>query len=543
MIGLARMFSLFGAAVFTLVMLMTGLLQATDYHVDCSHGDDGNDGLSWATAFKTIQRGVNEAGNVHVAAGTYYEHIEILETTEQSDRDILGGYPPGGGARDARVNETIIDAGGERTVVRIENSHNLLFDGFTVRNGYASWGTGGIDVYESSPTISNCFVTENFSGFGGSGGIDCCRGSTRIKNCLVAYNEACRGGGIGCACNSTATVEDCVVVYNTAGVAGAGIECFEAGPTIRNCWVSDNSTEGGGGGIDCDWGSAEIANCELVRNSAESGGGIRCIVCSPRITNCIVALNSADVGGAFYCAGATPELRSCNVVWNSAEEGGFFWCTNSTPKVVNSIVIGNVPYIAYEWLGSRIDMTFSCAQDDFPGEGNFDADPLFVPIDDAPFYLMQYGPQATDSPCIDAGKGIAADYGLEGTTTCTDGRPDAGPIDVGYHYANGYSGYSPMYIELVSFEAQPTGSCILVTWVTGAEIDKAAFFVFRSHAEAQDYCQVSGLIPARGMPASGASYRFTDCDVEPQLTYEYWLVDIDTRGDWKAHGPKAAAIQ
>ncbi|MBN1593875.1 MAG: hypothetical protein JW941_11595 [Candidatus Coatesbacteria bacterium] len=59
---------------------------------------------------------------------------------------------------------------------------------------------------------------------------------------------------------------------------------------------------------------------------------------------------------------------------------------------------------------------------------------------------------------------------------------------------------------------------------------------------AGDYNQISGLIPARGTQTTGASYTFIDSDVEPGETYEYWLVDIDTRGEWTVHGPVSVKL-
>ncbi|MCK5761210.1 MAG: hypothetical protein KAH33_07940, partial [Candidatus Delongbacteria bacterium] len=48
--------------VFLLIMflLAAGTLSAATYHVSTT-GDDGNDGLSWAAAFATVQKGINEA--------------------------------------------------------------------------------------------------------------------------------------------------------------------------------------------------------------------------------------------------------------------------------------------------------------------------------------------------------------------------------------------------------------------------------------------------------------------------------------------------
>ena len=97
-------------------------------------------------------------------------------------------------------------------------------------------------------------------------------------------------------------------------------------------------------------------------------------------------------------------------------------------------------------------------------------------------------------------------------------------------------------VELVSFDANPSGSAILVTWETGAEVDNAGFALFREAAGTQDYLQITDLIPAQGTPTSGASYSFTDTDVVRGVTYDYWLVEVETSGKWTAHGPASARL-
>ena len=67
--------------------------------------------------------------------------------------------------------------------------------------------------------------------------------------------------------------------------------------------------------------------------------------------------------------------------------------------------------------------------------GNIDADPLFVsgPLGD--YYLSQVAAgQGVDSPCVDVGSGRAVKQGLDTLTTRTDQIPDAGIVDMGYHY-------------------------------------------------------------------------------------------------------------
>jgi len=83
---------------------------------------------------------------------------------------------------------------------------------------------------------------------------------------------------------------------------------------------------------------------------------------------------------------------------------------------------------------------------------------------------------------------------------------------------------------------------IVLTWETGSEIDNACFILFRTASGVQDYRQISDLIGARGTPASGALYSFTDSNVEPDVSYYYWLIDIETTSKWTVYGPVSARL-
>ena len=133
------------------------------YYVD-PNGNDANDGLSWATAFETIQRGIDEVndgwGVVEVNEGTYYETIDFngiectLRSTNPDDWEV--------------VENTIIDANGSGSVVRFNSGENAdtILTGFTITGGHR-----GIYCSDASPAISNCIITDNNNPAGNGGGI------------------------------------------------------------------------------------------------------------------------------------------------------------------------------------------------------------------------------------------------------------------------------------------------------------------------------------------------------------------------------------
>ena len=95
------------------ILLSAGYVWADDYYVQQSVGNDANPGNGWGgvNALKTIQKAIDLANanagadTIHVAAGTYNEHIVLV-----SDVTLLGGYTSAGGTpRDRTANPTIID--------------------------------------------------------------------------------------------------------------------------------------------------------------------------------------------------------------------------------------------------------------------------------------------------------------------------------------------------------------------------------------------------------------------------------------------------
>ncbi len=151
-------------------------------------------------------------------------------------------------------------------------------------------------------------------------------------------------------------------------IAGGGIYCSSS-PTIANCKITGNSAADYGGGIYCSESSPTITNCTISDNWSRRGGGIKSNNSTPTITNCTVSGNSAiEICGGIYCDYSHP-----------------------TTTITNCIFWGNTPY----GIGGSPTVSYSDVQGGYIGEGNIDADPLFVGEGD---YRLVEG-----SPCIDAG--------------------------------------------------------------------------------------------------------------------------------------------
>jgi len=96
-------------------------------------------------------------------------------------------------------------------------------------------------------------------------------------------------------------------------------------------------------------------------------------------------------------------------------------------------------------------------------------------------------------------------------------------------------------VTLIDFDAFPGNSNVTLVWSTASEIDNAGFNLYRSTSENGEYIKINtSLIPTQGSTTQGASYEFTDTDVQNRKTYYYKLEDIDLSGKSTMHGPVSA---
>ena len=370
----------------------------------------GKAGVSWGTAFNTIQEGVDAAfnaggGDVWVRAAIYDEQRSLDPAGALIMRENVhlyggfAGHEVNRKQRDWRSNETTIDgsrARGEAAAYHVViGSSNSTLDGFIVTGGAAY----GDPAYNDPP---------------------------------VNTPERCGGGMYNSG--SSPSVSNCTFANNTAYKAGAGIyNCNGACPNIRNCVFEDNLGDEHGGGIGNRSSSPLISGCMFLDNQAHSGGaGIHNDTeASPQIINCVFALNSGYGGGGGILNefGSNPLVVNCVFADNSSTNwGGAISNVASSPTVINCILWGNAPDEIQSSDGNPV-VTHSDVQGGYSGEGNIDADPQFLP---GGFSL------SPGSPCVDAGtadrapnndiRGVARPQGDGwdiGAYESTD--PDSGP--------------------------------------------------------------------------------------------------------------------
>jgi len=270
---------------------------------------------------------------------------------------------------------TIIDCENEGRGFKLQRGENRSSEirGFTIMNGSTDKG-GAVFCYRSSPTIAENIIVKSISGYGGG-----------------IYLE-----------ESEALITDNIIEENTAKSQGGAIYSGFSSPIIKNNLIADNIGRANGGAISCRRSEIQIDSNDIIENMAAlCGGGIYCEEdCSLTVVNNLVVENSTFRGGGIYCW-AICELKLINntVVKNDAGFGGGIYSKQDCSlEVINSIFWENTPEQLLIDASSRISVIYSDIQDGWKGEGNLNAEPMFISPEDADYHLQK------DSPCLNTAK-------------------------------------------------------------------------------------------------------------------------------------------
>jgi len=234
------------------------------------------------------------------------------------------------------------------------DSGSPIFRGCIVARNFAGQRGGGISLWRSTATLTDCWFVENRSGYAGGGLINHGKfehdqnGTLSIKDCWFWKNNAARGGGLVHWWGVAAEVERTLFAYNqTTGdhnyLGGAGVYNDATESTYIDCLIFHNTSAGPGGGVNAKWEpQARFVQCTIAGNSALQGRG----------------------AGVFAHNGGHPVLEHCLVWGNTFEQFG-------------------------NGGEAEISVTRSYVEGGWPGEGNTDIVPANVGLpnnqDEIPF--------------------------------------------------------------------------------------------------------------------------------------------------------------
>jgi len=225
-------------------------------YVNRASTDPNPSGLTWASAFRAIQQGIDAAqaaggGEVWVAKGTYSESRPNLGRVYlRPGVALYGGFTGNETQREARdhvANRTLIDGAtandGLPANPVVVGADDALLDGFIVQGGRGV-DTGGMLNNAVSPTIRNCIFRDNIvSDFGGAMRNN--NGAApAIINSIFYNNHAGIHGGAIINDSASPTIIGCTITQNFAEFRGAGIfNRTNSSPLIANCIVWGNPNE------------------------------------------------------------------------------------------------------------------------------------------------------------------------------------------------------------------------------------------------------------------------------------------------------------
>ncbi|MFC1767926.1 choice-of-anchor Q domain-containing protein [Candidatus Margulisiibacteriota bacterium] len=388
----------------------------------------GSDTMGTGTVeapFATIQKGLNcvaAGGTVEAFSGTYNEYdiawpdsdnITLKASTESS--------------------VCTIDALSLGRVFNVSTAVDLTIEGITLQNGKVNnltgggiLLTGGVNLRLIDVTIKAC--TEEANNYGGA--VYANNSTVEAQNCIFDGNYAYGGGGVGG--RGSWKVTDCIFRNNRAATGPGGAVAYQGDWNATDCIFSNNSSAYYGG--IASQGIWTATNCVFFGNNAVEGGGVARLA-TWTVVNCVFFDNSAGNNGGVAYQGTWDGRNS--IFWENTAGG--------TGPVFN---------------GVSSTVKYSDSQTVLTGDGNINADPLFVSTDEADTdNFLRIG---SYSPCIDSASTEAPSPDLAGNV-----RPNGLGNDMGVYEFQGPS----ISVEAPNGgEELAGGSVYQITWKATDEI-------------------------------------------------------------------------
>ena len=443
------------------------------FYVNQNNSGGPWDGMSWATAFATIQEGIDAAAamapcEVWVAAGTYGESRAnaMGSLVMQSDVDLYGGFSGNElsvSQRDWNTLVTTIDGsvarGGDAAYHVVLGANDATIDGFTVTGGNANgpdwpdYAGGGMFNETVSPEVRNCVFINNRAQYGGamfnnyqaSPVIEACRFvdnvadvnggainnntfcAAQISHCEFTNNQVLSGGGGGLFDNqSSPNITLCEFRGNRAP-QGAGISLYLSTAQVTDCDFIENEAGDFGASILYNQTTLHVMNCRFLNNSTVNpgnwGAGIGGFFApSVLVENCLFYGNSSNTATVMLDLGGNVTVNNCTAANNSAPGGAAVFANdNSHITILNSVLWGNNVATAFASTTGQFTVSYSDIQGGWSGAGNIDQDPIFVNPATGDFRVVE------NSPCVDTGTGA----GAPGADIDGVSRPQGAGIDMG----------------------------------------------------------------------------------------------------------------
>ena len=379
--------------------------------------------------YTTIQAAINTSvdnDTILVDSGIYYENIDFNgKRIVVMSRYIIEDDS-------SLIVSTIIDAGGEGSVVTFENneSNESVLQGFTIQNGignvrdpdgngsFYTYG-GGIYCNASEPIVKDCIIQDNTGDDGGGGGIFCYDASPIFYGCLITENETDDvGGGLYSRTGSSPQFFNCEFFDN---VAEYGAGCYlrdESDPYMEDVIFRNNSANNTGGAIALkDDANLQANHLYIFNNSTDGlGGGFYINNADPILSFILIADNIASSGAGGYIRNNS-NISFTNATFSQNSAGlygnGLYLRDGCEIQFLNSILWGSEEsqiYFRSDGDDVELNVSYTLMKDGEDsiednnngdinwGPGNLENEPYFCNLSDGNYYLRE------NSPCIDGGQ-------------------------------------------------------------------------------------------------------------------------------------------
>lgn len=500
------------------------------------------DGKSWATAWPTIEQGLNAAtagDRIFVAAGAYFQHKEQNEPSAgqsadpvikmKSGVDIYGGFLGTECApelrptplpvslisadrnKDGVYNPSVFPLYNGDTRVPVTGASDAVLDGFVIGGG---GGPGGTLPYHGAVALEASFV-DNLT----------------LRNCLFVSNNMLTeknvtnsnwASPVAIYFATNLTMDRCEFLANST--AAVGVPLYLHGSdnvTIRDSLFMENETLGQKLAIST-YGvtGLVVSDTRFIANTTASTATTSLIYINNTpgalFRNCTFLDNSTAAATAYavmVSVSGESALIGCSALFDQPSWKLLRTEGSNLVQVDSCAIFGSTgaPFTKYAGLDPLFKNTCysgSALVGAASGPGNVllgESDNPFV-IDGYRLFLRHAGLDGAVSttPCVDAGDTAAAavaGWDVAALTTRTDGVLDTAPADAGAHYhrCDAPNSVTCDDIEVCVFDGDCDDgvSCTVDACVTmGEGVNGCA------HTVADDSCRIGGTCYASGALSS-----------------------------------------
>jgi len=444
-----------------------------DTTADVFNRVDQSGDCSLREAINRINVGSNGRGCVDSSADGYGTDDQIVVPSGQYDLTRSGTWNDNGDL-DLLKDVAFHGSGASAThVIQSVGNNERVFE-------LAS----GVTVYFNDMTVSGGTANVDFAGAGiqvGSGA------SATLIRCQVTGNTGSGSAAGGIGNNGSLTLNDSTISgnSNSRGTVGAGVDNNGGSVSVTNSTISGNG--GSGPGLYAYQGSLSVISATFDGNGTDyvgEGSGSR------SFSNTI--LNSGCGGVSFSDQGFNRDAgSSCSL-------------SSATSQPNTSVSLGS---LTNNGGGTQTQLPILTAT---PTQAAIDVIP---PGSSGCGGSLNLDQRRAPRP-VDGGTGVV---------NCDIGAVELNSIP------------TVAVVSGVKAEAGETG--VVLRWKTVSEVDTVGFHVERQSRDGESYTRVTdSLLLSPGVP-QGSAYRVTDTTASTSGTHRYRLVEVETDGDRRTHGP------